>query len=59
MLPVPEEFKDDKQKFFHEVGFETSDIDLFLYGLTPEESKAKVRIEFVPSYGLQAILRKY
>lgn len=42
LLPVPEKYKDDKRAFFHEVGFETSDIDLFMYGLSIDETKNKV-----------------
>ena len=46
LLPVPKKYKKDKRAFFHEVGYETSDIDLFLYGLTPTEAKDKVTLYF-------------
>lgn len=46
---MPTEFQDSvdkKRKFFHEVAYETSDIDLFIYGLPPEgvEDKASKRV---------------
>lgn len=39
---VPEEYELKKFEFYHDLAFETSDIDLFLYGLSTEESKEKV-----------------
>lgn len=45
LSPVPEAAKDSKRalrKHFHTDAFPTSDVDLFLYGLTPEQAEAKI-----------------
>jgi len=45
LLPVPDANKDSKRslrKYFHSAAFPTSDVDLFLYGLTPEQAEAKI-----------------
>jgi hypothetical protein len=45
LLPVPDANKASKRtlrKYFHSTAFPTSDIDLFLYGLTPEQAEAKI-----------------
>ena len=45
LLPVPDANKASKRtlrKYFHSFAFPTSDIDLFLYGLTPEQAEAKI-----------------
>ena len=45
LLPVPDASKSSKRslrKYFHSTAFPTSDIDLFLYGLTPEQAEAKI-----------------
>jgi hypothetical protein len=45
LLPVPDANKASKRtlrKYFHSAAFPTSDIDLFLYGLTPEQAEAKI-----------------
>ena len=45
LLPVPDANKASKRtlrKYFHSIAFPTSDIDLFLYGLTPEQAEAKI-----------------
>lgn len=45
LLPVPDPSKVSKRtlrKYFHSTAFPTSDIDLFLYGLTPEQAEAKI-----------------
>ena len=45
LLPVPDTNKASKRtlrKYFHSTAFPTSDIDLFLYGLTPEQAEAKI-----------------
>lgn len=44
LLPLPEHAKGSKRairKYFHEQTYSTSDIDLFLYGLTPEQAEKK------------------
>ena len=45
LLPVPDPNKTSKRtlrKYFHSTAFPTSDVDLFLYGLTPEQAEAKI-----------------
>ncbi|OBZ73133.1 hypothetical protein A0H81_06697 [Grifola frondosa] len=45
LTPLPEYAKASKRtmrKYFHNRAFPTSDVDLFLYGLTPEEAEAKM-----------------
>jgi hypothetical protein len=45
LLPVPDANKVSRRslrKYFHSSAFPTSDIDLFLYGLTPEQAEAKI-----------------
>ena len=45
LAPVPDEAKTSKRalrKYFHSNAFPTSDVDLFLYGLTPEEAEKKI-----------------
>lgn len=46
LLPVPKEYNTSKRKlreFYHEKFCPASDVDLFLYGLTPEEAIEKIR----------------
>jgi len=45
LLPVPDANKTSKRtlrKYFHSTAFPTSDVDLFLYGMTPEQAEAKI-----------------
>ena len=45
LLPVPDANKASKRtlrKYFHSTAFPTSDVDLFLYGLTPEQGEEKI-----------------
>ncbi|KAI0738301.1 ankyrin [Daedaleopsis nitida] len=46
LAPVPESAMASKRamrKYFHHKAFPTSDVDLFLYGLTPEQAEAKMQ----------------
>lgn len=46
LLPLPEESKKSKRairKYYHSAAFPSSDVDLFLWGLTPEQ------VNFIPS----------
>ncbi|KAA1479103.1 ankyrin [Dentipellis sp. KUC8613] len=46
MTPVPDVAKASKRsmrKYFHEAAYPTSDIDLFLWGMTPEQAENKIR----------------
>ncbi|KAI0643463.1 ankyrin [Trametes meyenii] len=46
LQPVPDSAKASKRamrKYFHNSAFPTSDVDLFLYGLTPEQAEAKMQ----------------
>lgn len=46
LTPVPEAAKASKRamrKHFHNQAFPTSDVDLFLYGLTPEQAETKMQ----------------
>ncbi|KAI1782779.1 ankyrin [Ganoderma leucocontextum] len=46
LAPVPDSAKVSKRamrKYFHNSAFPTSDVDLFLYGLTPEQAEAKMQ----------------
>eukprot|EP00026_Physarum_polycephalum_P000952 Phypoly_transcript_00953.p1 GENE.Phypoly_transcript_00953~~Phypoly_transcript_00953.p1 ORF type:complete len:654 (+),score=95.87 Phypoly_transcript_00953:94-2055(+) len=42
LLPVPEEYKDKKNLYFHEIAYPVSDIDIYIYGLDIEEFAKKV-----------------
>ncbi|EKM59033.1 uncharacterized protein PHACADRAFT_205211 [Phanerochaete carnosa HHB-10118-sp] len=45
LAPVPDSAKASKRtlrKYFHNRAFPTSDVDLFLYGLTPEQAEVKI-----------------
>lgn len=45
LAPVPDSAKTSKRalrKYFHSRAFPTSDVDLFLYGLTPEQAEVKI-----------------
>lgn len=45
LAPVPDSAKASKRtlrKYFHSRAFPTSDVDVFLYGLTPEQAEAKM-----------------
>lgn len=45
LAPVPDASKESKRalrKHFHTNAFPTSDVDLFLYGMTPEQAEAKI-----------------
>ncbi|KAI0750408.1 hypothetical protein C8Q74DRAFT_1373995 [Fomes fomentarius] len=47
LTPVPESAKTSKRamrKYYHNNAFPTSDVDLFLYGLTPEQAEAKMQV---------------
>lgn len=56
LAPVPDASKESKRslrKYFHTNAFPTSDVDLFLYGMTAEQAEAKiVAIYKSPSYFL-------
>lgn len=44
LLPLPDHAKSSKRalrKYFHEQAYSTSDVDLFLYDLTPEQAEEK------------------
>eukprot|EP01118_Nematostelium_gracile_P005524 TRINITY_DN1754_c0_g1_i1.p1 TRINITY_DN1754_c0_g1~~TRINITY_DN1754_c0_g1_i1.p1 ORF type:complete len:629 (-),score=123.84 TRINITY_DN1754_c0_g1_i1:17-1630(-) len=41
LYPIPESYQDSQEEYFTEVAFETSDIDIFLYGLTLKQSEEK------------------
>ncbi len=46
LVPLPDSAKTSKRamrKYFHTSAFPTSDVDLFLYGLTPEQAEAKMQ----------------
>ncbi|KAI0668109.1 ankyrin [Trametes maxima] len=46
LQPVPDSAKASKRamrKYFHNNAFPTSDVDLFLHGLTPEQAEAKMQ----------------
>jgi ankyrin repeat protein len=46
LLPVPKEYAGSKRelrKYYHDIFTPASDIDLFLYGLTEEEAKEKIK----------------
>ncbi|KAI9060760.1 ankyrin [Trametes sanguinea] len=46
LTPLPESAKTSKRamrKYFHNTAFPTSDVDVFLYGLTPEQAEAKMQ----------------
>lgn len=66
LLPLPEHAQGSKRairKHFHEVAYSSSDIDMFIYGLTPEQAEKKaIQIyeavrDSVP-WGMQAQLPK-
>ncbi|KAF9446800.1 ankyrin [Macrolepiota fuliginosa MF-IS2] len=45
LLPLPEESKKSKRairKYYHSAAFPSSDVDLFLWGLTPEQAERKI-----------------
>lgn len=45
LAPVPSSAKASKRslrKYFHNKAFPTSDVDIFLYGLTPEQAEVKI-----------------
>ena len=45
LAPLPEKAKTSKRalrKYFHSNAFPASDVDLFLYGLTPEQAEVKI-----------------
>ncbi|KAK7053725.1 ankyrin repeat protein, partial [Favolaschia claudopus] len=45
LTPLSEEAKASKRsmrKYYHSVAYPTSDVDLFLWGLTPEQAEAKI-----------------
>lgn len=45
LAPIPDAFQVSKRalrKHFHSYAFPTSDVDLFLYGLTPEQAEVKI-----------------
>ncbi|KAH9847724.1 ankyrin [Lenzites betulinus] len=47
LAPVPESAKASKRamrKYFHSNAFPTSDVDLFMYGMTPEQAEAKMQV---------------
>lgn len=49
LAPVPQSAKASKRdlrKHFHSQAFPSSDVDLFLYGLTPEQAEAKMKTIF-------------
>ncbi|KAL0574269.1 hypothetical protein V5O48_007677 [Marasmius crinis-equi] len=45
LTPLPEEAKASKRairKYYHNNAYPTSDVDLFLYGMTPEQAEVKI-----------------
>ncbi|KAH9895597.1 ankyrin [Cubamyces lactineus] len=47
LTPLPDSAKTSKRamrKYFHSNAFPTSDVDVFLYGLTPEQAEAKMQV---------------
>ncbi|KAI0656088.1 ankyrin [Cubamyces menziesii] len=47
LTPLPDSAKASKRamrKYFHNNAFPTSDVDVFLYGLTPEQAEAKMQV---------------
>jgi hypothetical protein len=45
ILPIPEEYRssqEGKREFYNDIAYQTSDIDIFLYGLQPSEVEDKV-----------------
>ncbi|CDO72005.1 hypothetical protein BN946_scf184943.g40 [Trametes cinnabarina] len=47
LSPLPESAKTSKRamrKYYHNIAFPTSDVDVFLYGLTPEQAEAKMQV---------------
>ena len=47
LTPLPDSAKTSKRamrKYFHNNAFPTSDVDVFLYGLTPEQAEAKMQV---------------
>lgn len=44
LQPLPEEFKTprERRRFFHELKYRSSDVDLFIYGLSEEEAHKKM-----------------
>ncbi|KAI0325229.1 ankyrin [Cubamyces sp. BRFM 1775] len=47
LAPLPDSAKTSKRtmrKYFHSNAFPTSDVDVFLYGLTPEQAEAKMQV---------------
>lgn len=47
LAPIPDYAKASKRtlrKYFHNRAFPTSDVDLFLYGLTPEQAEVKINM---------------
>ncbi|KAI0030398.1 hypothetical protein K488DRAFT_87813 [Vararia minispora EC-137] len=45
LAPLPADAKESKRtmrQYFHETAYKSSDVDLFLYGLTPEQAEAKI-----------------
>ncbi|ESK95874.1 ankyrin repeat protein [Moniliophthora roreri MCA 2997] len=45
LMPLPESAKASKRamrKFYHSAAYPTSDVDLFLWGMTPEEAEVKI-----------------
>ncbi|KAF9266483.1 ankyrin [Marasmius fiardii PR-910] len=45
LTPLPESAKASKRairKYYHSAAYPTSDVDLFLYGMTPEEAEVKI-----------------
>jgi hypothetical protein len=46
LLPLPDKAKASKRalrKWYHMTAYRTSDVDLFLWGLTPEQAEAKIK----------------
>lgn len=45
-MPIPKEYRDTpelRKKFYNEIAYEGSDIDIFLYGLNATQAKTKVK----------------
>jgi hypothetical protein len=51
LAPLPDEAQETKRtmrQYFHETAFQTSDVDLFLYGLTPQQvRRVPLKLELI------------
>jgi len=42
LMPVPVKYENQRRKYFHDVAYKDSDIDIFIYGLNEEEGTKKL-----------------